>query len=323
MRALKCSVVRPRDLVDERTALAVLVDLGVAPANVPVEVRPLSGGISNVVLAAAWPGGRVVLKQSLPKLRVTADWPFDRARIINERRALERLGSLLPSGSVPEVLAHADEQFLFVMSHAPAGSRNWKQELLAGRVDRETARRAGELLAAVHADLGEEFDDPTPLLQGRVDPYHRTAAAANADVAELVHAEIERLLATREVLVLGDWSPKNLLVYPDRVLALDFEVVHRGDPAFDVAFLLTHLVMKSVHLPEHAADLRRAADAFLAGYGTSLPEAHLVAELGCLLLARVDGKSPAEYLTKPERETVRSMAKDILRARRSLGEVFD
>jgi 5-methylthioribose kinase len=64
------------------------------------------------------------------------------------------------------------------MSHAPAGSRNWKQELLAGRVDRETARRAGELLAAVHADPGEEFDDPTPLLQGRVDPYHRTAAEA-------------------------------------------------------------------------------------------------------------------------------------------------
>ena len=153
---------------------------------------------------------------------------------------------------MPEVLAHADEQFLFVMSHAPAGSRNWKEELLAGRVDRETARRAGELLAAVHADPDEEFDDQTPLVQGRVDPYHRTAAAANAEVAELVRAEVERLLATRDAHVLGDWSPKNLLVYPDRVLALDFEVVHRGDPAFDVAFLLTHLVMKSVHLPEHA-----------------------------------------------------------------------
>ncbi len=64
--------------------------------------------------------------------------------------------------------------------------------------------------------------------------------------------------------MLGDWSPKNLLVYPDRVLALDFEVAHRGDPAFDVAFMLTHLVMKSVHLPAHAARLRSAADAFLA-----------------------------------------------------------
>jgi 5-methylthioribose kinase len=307
-------VVKSLELVDERTAPAVLVELGVAPAGVPVEVRALSGGISNVVLAATWPDGSAVLKQSLPKLRVTADWPFDRARIINERRALERLGSLLPSGSVPEVLAHSDEQFLLVMSHAPAGSRNWKEELLAGRVDRETARRAGELLAAVHADPGEEFDDQTPLVQGRVDPYHRTAAASNPDVAVLVHAEVERLLAARDALVLGDWSPKNLLVYPDRVLALDFEVVHRGDPAFDVAFLLTHLVMKSVHLPEHAADLRSAADAFLAGYGTSLPEAHLVAELGCLLLARVDGKSPAEYLTEPQREQARAAGIELLTA---------
>ena len=104
-------------------------------------------------------------------------------------------------------------------------------------------------------------------MQGRVDPYHRTAAAANPEVAEAVHAEVERLLATRQALVLGDWSPKNLLVYPDNVLALDFEVAHRGDPAFDVAFMLSHLVMKSVHLPQHASRLRRAADAFLAGYG--------------------------------------------------------
>jgi 5-methylthioribose kinase len=80
--------------------------------------------------------------------------------------------------------------------------------------------------------------------------------------------------------------------------------------------------MKSVHLPEHAADLRSAADAFLAGYGASLPEAHLVAELGCLLLARVDGKSPAEYLTEPEREAVRAIAKEVLRGRRSLAEAF-
>ena len=92
--------------------------------------------------------------------------------------------------------------------------------------------------------------------------------------------------------MLGDWSPKNLLVYPDSVLALDFEVAHCGDPAFDVAFLLSHLVMKSVHLPQHQLQLRQAADAFLAGYGAIPPDAHVTAELGCLLLARVDGKSP-------------------------------
>lgn len=315
-------VVKPVVLLDEKTAPGALAELGVAPPGVPVTVRPLAGGISNIVLAAEWPGGRAVLKQSLPKLRVAADWPFDRSRIVNERRALERLASLLPDGSVPAVLAQDDDRFLFVMSRAPEGGGNWKQELLAGRIDLDAARRAGELLATVHSDPGDDFDDPTPLVQGRVDPYHRTAAAANPAVADFVHAEVERLLATREALVLGDWSPKNLLVYPDRVLALDFEVAHRGDPAFDVAFMLTHLVMKSIHLPARATRLRSAADAFLVGYGSSVPEPRVTAELGCLLLARVDGKSPAEYLTEPERETARALAYDLLHGRRASMEAF-
>ena len=148
-------VVKPVVLLDEKTAPGALVELGVAPAGVPVTVRPLAGGISNIVLAAEWPGGRAVLKQSLPKLRVAADWPFDRSRIINERRALERLASLLPDGSVPAVLAHDDDRFLFVMSRAPEGGGNWKEELLAGRIDLDAARRAGELLATVHSDPGD------------------------------------------------------------------------------------------------------------------------------------------------------------------------
>ena len=315
-------MVESTELIDEQTAPAVLAELGLIEYGTPVAVRPLSGGISNVVLAAEWSGGRAVLKQSLPKLRVAADWPFDRARIINERRALERLRGILPAGSVPDVLAHNDEQFLFAMSYAADGGRNWKDELLAGRIDLGAARRAGELLATVHSDRGDGFEDQAPLVQGRVDPYHRAAAAANPEVAEAVLAEVERLLSTRQALVLGDWSPKNLLVYSDSLLALDFEVAHCGDPAFDVAFLLSHLVMKSVHLPQHQLQLRQAADAFLAGYGPIPPDAHVTAELGCLLLARVDGKSPAEYLTGPEREEVRRLAYELLRGGLSHEEAF-
>ena len=255
------------ELIDEQTAPAVLAELGLIEYGTPVAVRPLSGGISNVVLAAEWSGGRAVLKQSLPKLRVAADWPFDRAR--DHQRAALRSSACAESCRPVRcrtVLAHNDEQFLFVMSYAADGGRNWKEELLAGRIDLGAARRAGELLATVHSDRGDGFEDQAPLVQGRVDPYHRAAAAANPEVAEAVLARGRAPAATRQALVLGDWSPKNLLVYPDSVLALDFEVAHCGDPAFDVAFLLSHLVMKSVHLPQHQPQLRQAADAFLAGY---------------------------------------------------------
>jgi aminoglycoside phosphotransferase (APT) family kinase protein len=312
------------ELVSRATAGDVLVDLGLVAPGTAVAARALSGGISNVVLAVSWDGGRAVLKQSLPRLRVATEWTFDRGRIRNERRCMELLGELLPEGTVPAVLAHDDERFLFVMSHAPDGGHVWKDDLLAGHVDLPTAARAGELLGTIHrrtagdAAVAAAFADQTPLIQGRVDPYHRTAAAANPDLAGVVLAEVDRLLATRTALVLGDWSPKNLLAYPDHVLALDFEVAHLGDPAFDVAFLLTHLVLKGVHRPQDRAALRRAATAFLDAYmsvaGAAAPDdGAVVAELGCLLLARVDGKSPAEYLTgEIATGRVRSMARDLL-----------
>jgi aminoglycoside phosphotransferase (APT) family kinase protein len=324
------------ELVSPATAGAVLADLGLVAAGTPVRARALSGGISNVVLAVSWAGGRAVLKQSLPRLRVATEWTFDRGRIRNERRCMELLGELLPAGAVPSVLAHDDERFLFVMSHAPRGGRVWKDELLAGRIDLPTARRAGELLGAIHGrtagdpHVAEAFADQTPLIQGRVDPYHRTAAARNPDVAGVVLAEVDRLLATRTALVLGDWSPKNLLAYPDRVLALDFEVAHLGDPAFDVAFLLTHLVLKGVHRPQDRPALRAAAAAFVDAYmsvaGPAAPDdGAVVAELGCLLLARVDGKSPAEYLTgEIATGRVRAMARDLLLGGgRNLNPVLD
>lgn len=324
------------ELVSAASAGDVLADLGVVAPGTPVRARALSGGISNVVLAVSWDGGRAVLKQSLPKLRVATEWTFDRGRIRNERRCMELLGQLLPPDSVPSVLGHDDERFLFLMSHAPGGGANWKDELLAGHVDLQTAARAGALLGTIHArtagdaEVAERFADQTPLLQGRVDPYHRTAAARNPDLADAVLGEVDRLLGTRRALVLGDWSPKNLLAYPDRVLALDFEVAHWGDPAFDVAFLLTHLVLKGVRRPEDRPALRAAAGAFVDAYmseaGAVAPgDADVVAELGCLLLARVDGKSPAEYLTgEITTGRVRVMARDLLLGRgRHLDPVLD
>jgi hypothetical protein len=328
-------VSEPLELTTEATAGEVLRRVGVVPEGVAVEAHALSGGISNIVLAASWPGGRAVLKQSLPELRVAVEWHFDRARIINERRAMRYLEEILPAESVPAVLAH-DEAYLFVMSQAPDGGVNWKDALLRGDIDLQAAERAGALLGEIHrrsaqdAGVARDFADLTPLLHGRVDPYHRTAAAVNPCVAKVIEAEVERLLATRRCLVLGDWSPKNLLVYPDQVLALDFEVAHYGDPAFDVAFLLTHLVLKRVRRPGDAARLRAAAHAFLTGYqGTAgavlPPDDHVVSELGCLLLARVDGKSRIEYLPAEEpRVHVRALSYDVLRTTdRPLTETLD
>jgi 5-methylthioribose kinase len=281
--------------------------------------RELGGGVSNLVLHVETTEGDLVFKQSLPKLRVAEEWLFDQRRIVNERRCMELLGELLP-GAAPEVRFADDGNFVFAMTCAPPGGRNWKEALLAGDADPAAGERAGALLgemhrrAAVRADVRERFSDWEVFRQGRVDPYHRRVMAAHPDLAPWIEREIERMRAHRVTLVHGDYSPKNLLVYADRVLMLDFEVAHWGDPAFDVAFCLAHLLLTAIHFPGRKDDYLRVAQAYWRGYGDESPAANALRELACLLLARVDGKSKEDYITLDrEKNEARELARWIIR----------
>lgn len=287
-----------------------LLARGLIPAGVQAVVEPLGWGISNVVMKVSLPDDCFVFKQSLPKLRVKDDWPFDRARIFVERDCMALLGDLLSPGSVPCVRFSDDENFIFGLSCAPPGGVLWKQALLDGQIELTTARRAGALLAdlhnraAAHPRAQARFASQSGFIQGRVDPYHWTAAKAHPDLAPLIEAEVRRMLETRLTLVHGDHSPKNIFVYSDHVLILDFEVAHYGDPAFDTGFCFNHLILKAVKFPERSERYLTAGHTFWRAYLERLPpdldpqiEATTIRELGCLLLARIDGKSKIEYST--------------------------
>jgi len=313
-----------RTELSERNAAELLAGLGVLPRDAEVAITALAGGVANCVLAVGWPGGEVVVKQALPNLRVAADWPFDPARTDIERECLSYLGEILPAGSVPEVVAFDADHDLLVITRAPAGGTVWKQALLAGEVDPAVGAEVGELVGLLHRTSArdpiarERFAAQWPLIQGRTDPFHRTIAAMHPALRPAILAEVERLEATREALVLGDCSPKNVIAYPSRSpLLLDFEVAHLGDPAFDVAYMLTHLSLKARHRPDDAPALRACAAEFHAAHtraaADAAPEpAAVVAELGCLLLSRIDGKSPVEYLDGSDGEAVRAAAATLL-----------
>jgi len=314
-----------RTELSERTAPDLLADLGVLPRGAEPTVTRLGGGVANAVLAVAWRGEKLVAKQALPKLRVAADWPFDPARTRVECECLRYLAEVLPPGSVPEVVGFDSDQDLLVITRAPAGGTVWKQALLAGEVDPAVGAEVGELVGRLHRTSAadplarERFAAQWPLVQGRTDPFHRTIAARHPALREAILAEVERLEATREALVLGDCSPKNVIAYPSRgPLLLDFEVAHFGDPAFDVAFLLAHLSLKARRSPGDAPALHACAGKFLAAHVRAAGEAApapgaVVAELGCLLLSRVDGKSPVEYLAADaDRDAVRRVAEALL-----------
>lgn len=290
----------------------------------PYRIAELGGGVSNTVLLAEGNGGRIILKQALEKLRVKEDWYSDRRRIFRESAALRWLAPRLPAGSLPKIRFEDRDNFLFAMTCAP-GSESWKEQLLNSSMDPEIAAVIGQMLAIIanvswhNPECEAVFGDQAVFDQLRIDPYYRTTAARHPDVKEKFQQVMDSSRARRVCLVHGDWSPKNFLVAEKRVMAIDFEVIHYGDPAFDSAFMLNHLLLKSFHRPQCAPQLAALARVFWATYSSALPQAAEWLEratldhLGCLLLARIDGKSPAEYLRKPEvRDRVRRFAKALI-----------
>ena len=301
-------------------------------------VRELGGGVSNIVVRVDFPdpSDGVVIKQSLPRLRVEQEWLADQARINRESAALRYLEGVLPPLALPSVVHNDPDNFLFVMTAAPGQARTWKDDLLYGRVDAEMAAQVGRLLAGMHQHSAipaetipsvlQEFADQHCFVQLRVDPYHRATAQAHPDLADAIEAEAQAMLGRRLCLVHGDYSPKNVMVFgkggdPGAFL-LDFEVVHLGNPVFDLAFMLNHLTLKAIHQPDLAPQFNAAGTAFWSAYCANAPtlssdaiqlQRDSIRQMGVLLLARIDGKSPAEYITAgAQKSAARRLARIIL-----------
>jgi len=302
---------------------------GLADGAASVAVRELGGGVSNIVLLVEWadPPRRWVVKQSLEKLRVQDDWRSERSRIYREAESIQALRPVLGEAALPEVIHIDRENFLFVMTAAPVGAISWKESLLAGQVDLAVARQAGTLLAKIinasrdAAELQKKFEDRTVFDQLRIDPYYRTTAKRHPDVRAALVQLMANSWNVQTALVHGDYSPKNMLVRDGNIFLIDFEVIHWGDPAFDAGFLLNHLFLKALFKPEFAPQCLNAAREFWKALGTEIKggisrgfEALTIRHLGALMLARIDGKSPVEYIRDEEtKERVRTVAKQILR----------
>ncbi|HWE61136.1 MAG TPA: phosphotransferase [Chloroflexota bacterium] len=305
------SALSPGELLSVATLPTYLRRRGLLGDGVPARVTALGGGVSNVVLAVAAGDQRMVVKQALPRLRVADEWLAKRERVITEAEALRTAARLTP-GAVPAVLDVDAEACVIIIEHAPPGWQNWKDLLLAGTIHPAVAQRLGMVLGVWHGatsddpEVAARFGDSEAFDQLRIDPYYRTVMRRHPELAPVMTAYLDRMLATHRCLVHGDFSPKNVLVGDDGLWVLDFEVAHMGDPVFDVAFMLNHLLLKAIHRPVDRQAYKQAARRFWDTYQHAVPAGlcppvhYLLGHLACLMVARVDGKSPAEYLTPPE-----------------------
>lgn len=308
MRCRACCLGTERIKVAAEDLTSLLLQSGTASAG--ASFTPLTGGVSSEILRVD-DGDRVfVAKRALAKLKVRDDWRADPTRCRYEHRYMTTVAGFLPE-AVPRVLNADDEGGWFTMEWLGGEWANWKSEMLAGRADPEVARRAGRILGIIHRetrgreDLRNAFETTRNFHDLRLDAYLLTTGRRHPEFDGVFRAEAERIRTTRECLVHGDYSPKNMLVKGDRLVVLDCEVAWFGDPRFDLAFLLNHLHLKALHHAPSgggfAALVPAAAGSYFAERGLPAHEvecfgrevAHL---LLLLLLARVDGKSPVEYL---------------------------
>jgi aminoglycoside phosphotransferase (APT) family kinase protein len=290
-----------------------------------VVLSPLTGGVSSDLWQVSLPGRTLCVKGALARLKVAQEWraPLSRNRV--EYDWLQFAGTVAPT-QVPQVLAYDAQAGLFAMQFLPAEDYPvWKDSLLTGQVDPAAAHAVGDLLGRLHSasardlSLAGKFATDSNFDALRIEPYFRVTARANPDLADRIEVLAERTAGTHLAVVHGDVSPKNILLGPHGPVLLDAECAWFGDPAFDVAFCLNHLLLKAVILPDHTVQLRRSARMLLDGYARHIHwesaedlMGRVAALLPLLALARVDGASPVEYLTPPQRGQVRHNARELL-----------
>lgn len=296
--------------------------MGLAAPGDALSLSPLAGGVSSDIYLAETAGRRFVVKRALRKLKVRAHWEAPLSRNAAEAAWMRAVAEWLPR-AVPAVLGEDAELGLFAMTYLPPEENPvWKAELMAGQADEAFAAGVGGDLAFAHArsaateGVAARFAHRETFIAIRIEPYLLATARAHPALAADLEAIAQATLANDKALMHGDVSPKNILRSPLGPVFLDAECACWGDPAFDLSFCLNHLLLKGARRGVARAAFRPAflalLDSYLAGVDWEARgglAARVARLLPALFLARVDGKSPVEYLeTETEREAVRAFA---------------
>jgi len=291
-----------------------------------VDFKPLTGGVSSDIYLIKDGKNRYVVKQARSKLKVRDDWYADTSRNEVEQDFIEYVQNLMPR-AVPEMIYRDPEHSFFVMEYLGEGFDNWKDQLMQGTYDENTAHQVADTLATIHLYSWDnekaklQFDTTPNFKSLRIDPYLITTGERHPKLKDAFHEEAVRLENCRQALVHGDYSPKNIMVKTNRIVLLDHEVAWYGDPVFDISFLLNHIYLKMLFHHRNIETLPDLSKIIWRVYFSKLGEdkkpqlEHRIGRLLLMLmLARIDGKSPVEYFAKKEREKklVRAFVYDLL-----------
>lgn len=311
----------------EKRCSALIEALGLGNASDIRSVTPLTGGVASDIAVVDVRGRRICAKFALEKLRVAIDWQAPPDRSAAEYAWLEVAGRAVP-GCAPAVYGHDTDANGFAMEFIHGDDVYlWKEALLSGEPSRNEGHKLGEVLGTLHALTAQSSFDRAPFENQadfyalRLEPYLAFVASVHTALATPLRRLIASLQHNDRVLVHGDVSPKNLLFRGGQPVFLDAECATMGDPSFDVSFCLNHLLLKAFHMPDRVEVLRQEGKNLWAAHAahvtwedTAALEARICRLLPALMLARVDGKSPVEYLSEPASDRIRDFATRMIEA---------
>ena len=312
--------------VDAEPMRLALHRLGLLRDGEEATLTPLTGGIASDIWKVDLPHETVCIKRALHRLKVKADWFVPIERNLYEWLYYEIADRAAP-GAAPRLVARDTEAYLFVMEYLePNDYPLWKHQLRDGLADAAFAVEVGTRLATIHSytaarrDIADRFPTDAIFYASRMESYLEAAARAHPDLEKHLLPLIHATMHTKHALVHGDVSPKNILNGPRGPVLLDPECAFYGDPAFDLAFCLNHLLLKCLWNPSARDGFLNCFQALKDSYLSLVdwePAAEMEARTARLLpglfLARIDGKSPVEYITSEEdRDLVRMTARPLL-----------
>ncbi|MGK9175714.1 phosphotransferase [Yokenella regensburgei] len=312
------------DLAASQEAIReVLLPMGLIHEHDTLRVTPLTGGVSSTILKISVGDHHFCLKQALPKLKVAKSWHAPLERVFAEIDWMKTVAQIAPD-AVPHIQGVDRSALCFVMDYLPAEHfANWKAQLLQGEIDAEFAGLMGSLLGHIHqqtaknSELAKIFAWDDNFFSLRLDPYLGEIARVYPQYAGFIQSVCERTQSTKLALVHGDISPKNILRGPKGPVILDAECAWYGDPAFDLAFCLNHFLLKTLVTASQAVQeqLLLCFDTLTQHYFNCVTwepatacETRVATLLPCLILARVDGKSPVEYFTETQAQAARRIS---------------
>ena len=305
----------------------LVAELGLGTVTDVRSVTPLTGGVSSDIALVDLGNKKICVKFALEQLKVAQEWHARVERNLAEYKWLEFASTIVPE-STPTLLGCSETSFGFAMEYLDSDDAYlWKSNLLKGKLAQGEAGKVGTVLGKIHAasstelNLTQDFQNQQDFHELRLEPYLLFTATRHPELKTLLHGLVSSLESNQLVLVHGDVSPKNIIFRNDHPVLLDSECATIGDPVFDVAFCLNHLILKALHIPTLRAPLLEAVNEFWDAYSAHIKweaptsvEERLCRLLPAMMLARVDGKSPVEYLDEDERSAVRMMSIALLKS---------